>query len=334
MVFRNNSSAGGADITNKDTLIFRGASSAGNATIKNKAIMEFRHDSSAGNANITNNFLLGFLGASSAGNAAITTNFQTLFFDNSTGGNTRCITNAGGLVDFSGSSGPAGDGKITAGSIEGAGDYVIGGGNTLIVGSNNLSTEVSGVIFDGCGCGSGSLVKVGLGTLILSGTNFYTGTTDINGGALFVSGSIASSSLTSVNNGGTLAGTGTVGNTQVNNGGIFAPGSGTPGSSIMIAGNLAFASGALYLIQVNPSAASFANVTGIASLAGDVKVVFAPGGYTPRSYLILHSAANLPMARKHSRAPARYATSGKLKNSGAAPVSNRAQNAEEGGALD
>ena len=49
------------------------------------------------------------------------------------------------LVDFSESTGPAGDNKLTAGSIAGAGSFVLGA-NELTVGGNNLSTEVSGVI--------------------------------------------------------------------------------------------------------------------------------------------------------------------------------------------
>ena len=45
----------------------------------------------------------------------------------------------------------------------------------------------------------------------------------VNGGTLSVNGSIASSSLTTVNAGGTLGGNGTVGNTTIN-GGTLAPG--------------------------------------------------------------------------------------------------------------
>jgi hypothetical protein len=60
---------------------------------------------------------------------------------------------------------------MTAGSIEGGGIFQLGS-KQLTVGSNNLSTTVSGVIAD---TGGGSLVKTGTGILALSGTNTYTG---------------------------------------------------------------------------------------------------------------------------------------------------------------
>ena len=63
-----------------------------------------------------------------------------------------------------------------------------------------------------------------------------------------------------------LGGTGTVGSFTMTSGGTFAPGNGTPGSSMTVSGNLAFASGAIYLVQLNPSTASFATVTGSATL--------------------------------------------------------------------
>src|SRR3984957_17667629 len=88
--------------------------------------------------------------------------------------------------------------------------------------------------------GSGGLLKDGPGSVTLLAQNTYTGATTITGGVLEVDGSIASSSLTTVNNGGTLTGSGTIGNTIVNSGGWLAPGNGTAGSSIAVSGNLAF----------------------------------------------------------------------------------------------
>jgi autotransporter-associated beta strand protein len=119
---------------------------------------------------------------STAASATITNNNggTTLFYDGS-GGSARLIANAGGTFDFSGLP-TAG---TTAGSIEGAGRFNLGA-NTLTVGGNDLSTTVSGVIADGGSSGGtgGALVKVGNGTLTLTGANTYTGGTTINGGTL------------------------------------------------------------------------------------------------------------------------------------------------------
>jgi autotransporter-associated beta strand protein len=221
-----------------------------------------------------------FLNASTAGNAIIITNAGgiTGFENSATGGDARFITNAGGAFDISSLS----NGGMTAGSIEGAGTFSLGS-NQLTVGSNNLSTTVSGVI-DGVG---GSLVKTGSGVLTLTGINTYTGATTVDAGALIVNGSIASSSLTTVNSGAALLGSGTVGPTVVNTGGFLVPGPvGTPGT-MTVAGNLAFQSGAIYVVQVNPATASTTNVSGTASLAGTVGAIFFPGTYMERSYPIL-----------------------------------------------
>jgi autotransporter-associated beta strand protein len=311
------SSAGNATIVNGSFgnfltgipagVFFADNSTAGNATIINNnhgAIafgFPFGFDTAtAGNASIVNNTgsTLEFNALTTAGNATITTlsGAQTIFFDGSTGGNARFITNGTGFVDFGQSIGPNLDGRITAGSIEGSGFYYIGGLNTLVVGGNNLSTEVSGVIADNnpCGCttGSGSLEKVGSGQLTLSGVNTYTGSTTVNGGFLNVMGSIASSSGTTVNGGGALTGSGIVSDTTIATGGIFLPGSGF-GTSMSVQGNLAFASGALYLVQLNSTGSTFANVTGAASLHGDVGATFAPGSTAMKQYMILQAAGGV-----------------------------------------
>jgi autotransporter-associated beta strand protein len=311
-----NSTAGNATIINNSDggkvspfgLGFFDNATAGNATIINNNLgliafgFPFGFDTpTAGSANITNNAggHIEFNAFSTAGNAVITTldGGAIKFFDNSTGGNAQFITNGTGYVDFGESFGPNGDGRITAGSIAGSGLYYIGGGNTLVVGGNNLSTTVSGVIADNnpCGCttGPGSLEKVGAGQLTLSGINTYTGTTVVNGGILDVEGSIASSILTTVNLGGVLTGLGTVGNTVIANGGIFLPGIDPPGTFTTVAGNLAFQSGALYLVTLNSTSSTQAIVTGTASLGGNVGAAFIPGSSVMKQYTILTAAGGV-----------------------------------------
>jgi autotransporter-associated beta strand protein len=279
---------GSATITNNDILRFI-SSTAGSATIINNFSMGFFDSSTAGSATITNNAGLQFR-ASTAGSATITNNGSMQFNVFSTGGTARLINGAAGTIDLSDLAASG----MTAGSIEGGGRIFLGSAN-LAVGGNNLSTTFAGVLKDGGMFGGihGSLTKVGSGTLTLAGINTYTGTTDVSGGTLLVNGSIASSSLTRVNNGGTLGGTGTVGNMQVNSGGTFVPGSGVAGTSMAVMGTLAFQSGAFYLVQINGVSPSFANVTGTASLAGTVQAVLVPGSYAQRSYDILHAAGGL-----------------------------------------
>lgn len=287
LAFNNSSTAGTANITNDSTLTFNNSSNAGSATIVNNQTATFNNSADAGSANITNNLTLTFNNSSTADSATITINGPgtTSFTGSSTGGDARFITNAGGTFDMSGLT----DGGMTAGSIEGAGSYILGG-NALTVGSNNLSTTVSGVI-SGVG---GSLIKTGTGTLTLTNTETYTGATTIDAGALMVNGSIVASSGVTVNSGGTLEGAGTVSSTTVNSGATFMPGNGTPGTSMTVSGSLAFMSGALYLVQVNPTTASFANVTaGTASLNGTVDAVFASGTYMQKQYTILASTGGV-----------------------------------------
>ncbi|WP_245350441.1 autotransporter domain-containing protein [Bradyrhizobium sp. UFLA03-84] len=302
------SSAGSATITTTATgyTAFFQNSTAANATIDNSGLTYFGTSGfslteapTAGNATIINRSggALMFDAYATAGNATITTESgaNVKFAGNSTGGTAQFITNGTGFVDFGGSLGPNGDGRITAGSIAGSGTYYIGSGNTLAVGGNNLSTNVSGVIadVDPCGCGPagpGNLEKTGSGTLILSGVNTYTGSTVVNGGVLQVDGSIVSSNSVTVNSGGALSGSGTVGNTTIASGGILMPGNAMPGTFLNVAGNLAFQSGALYLVGLNSSASTSAKVTGTATLAGSVGASVAAGSTIARQYTILSAA--------------------------------------------
>jgi autotransporter-associated beta strand protein len=416
MTFSDTSSAGSAIITNGSSanLTFNDSSTAGNATITNNGLMQFNAGTTAGSATITNNGNLyinstaasatiinnnymQFGGSIGAGSATITNNGTVTFYNftsggdatfnnsgtlnfdgGSTAGNAAITNTASGVVDFSATTGLAFR-QISAGSIDGGGFFRLGV-NELTVGGNNLSSNVTGVIADGgtsggtggslvkigtgtmtlsgtnaytggttinAGAiaittdrglgaatgplafnggtlqfnaafnlaatraialnagggtidttgfstsitqginGTGGLTKTGVGTLTLSGTNAYTGATTVNGGTLAVNGSILASSGVNVNAGGTLAGTGTLGNTLVS-GGTFAPGNGTAGSSMTVNGTLEFNAASTYLVSVNPTTASFTNVSGVATLGGaTVNTSFAPGSYISKQYTIL-----------------------------------------------
>ncbi|MEH2484178.1 beta strand repeat-containing protein [Bradyrhizobium sp. AZCC 2230] len=163
---------------------------AGNATIISDATstIRFFETSTAGSATIATSGTTQFFENSTAGSATIANGGTMSFLAKSTGGNATITNGAAAVTDFSASSGPNGDHKLSAGSIAGGGLFALGQ-NELTVGGNNLSTAVSGVIADGgAGGGTGaSLVKRGTGTLTLSGNNTYSGGTSINGGTVEIS---------------------------------------------------------------------------------------------------------------------------------------------------
>src|SRR5262249_16695310 len=58
--------------------------------------------------------------------------------------------------------------------------------------------------------------------------------------------------------------------------------------------NLAFQSGAFYVVQLNPLTAATTNVSGTATLnGGTVALIFSPGDYIRRSYTILTAAGGV-----------------------------------------
>jgi autotransporter-associated beta strand protein len=156
----------------------------------------------------------------------------------------------------------------------------------LFLGNQTLTLTAANDTFAGMISGNGGLTLMA-GTETLTGSIGYTGATTINGGTLVVNSSLASSSGVTVNTGGTLAGTGAVGNTSIA-GGTLAPGSGTPGSSLTVFGVLGFTAASTYAVNINPTTSSFANVSGAATLGGaTVNATYAAGSYVTKQYTIL-----------------------------------------------
>jgi uncharacterized protein with beta-barrel porin domain len=172
-------------------------------------------------------------------------------------------------------------GSVINGTAQGFGadTFQLGGTGTDSFNANLFATQFSGyAVFN----------KIGSSTWTLTGSNAAVMPWTISAGTLNVNGTLQNSSMTV--NGGTLAGTGTVGATSINNGANFAPGNGTPGTFMTVNGNLAFQSGALYLLQINSTATTFTNAAGTAALAGTVQVTSPTNSYRFNSpYTILTS---------------------------------------------
>jgi autotransporter-associated beta strand protein len=258
----------------------------GNVT--NNATFQIVNADTSGLTSITTNNVTVLFASSSAGTAVLTTNSGGFvgFRADSTGGQAQLVTNAGGTVDLSGRT----SSSMTAGSISGAGNYNLGAAQ-LTVGSNNLSTTVSGVIADGglMGGTGGSLVKTGTGTLTLTGANTFTGGTTVSQGLLVVNGSLASGVTLS---GGTLGGSGSIGGLTTG-GGILAPGNSI--GTLTVNGNLVL-NGGTYQVEANAAGQSdLISATGSATInGGTVQVVAQSGTYARNTtYTILNAAGGV-----------------------------------------
>jgi outer membrane autotransporter protein len=258
-------------------------------------------------------------GSVALGSATLTSgtdNTSTTFSGTISG--TGSLTKIGsGTLTLSGANTYSGGTTLAAGTLHLANDQALGTGaltttgsvvdyangvtiaNPIVLNSNTTQLQVTSGSATQAGViselnGPRPLEKIGAGSLVLTAANTYSGPTTITAGTLIVNGSIANSAV-AINSGATLAGNGVVGAVTVNSGGTLAPGpTGSPGAMTVL-GNLAFQSGALYLVRVNPSNASCDNVTGdgTAALAGTVQAVFASGSYAARTYTILSAAGGL-----------------------------------------
>ncbi|MGS0545901.1 autotransporter domain-containing protein [Pseudomonas sp. Y5-11] len=110
----------------------------------------------------------------------------------------------------------------------------------------------------------GSLIKSGAGRLLLTGDNTFRGPTTVNGGVLSVNGSLASA--VTVNDSGTLGGSGRIGALIANSGGRVAPGNSI--GTLNVTGDVAFAPGSTYAVELSPISSDRIVAGGSASVSG------------------------------------------------------------------
>ena len=188
-----------------------------------------------------------------------------------------------GLVSTTGTNATATKNTVTS-TAEATLDINVAAGATSSYGAGTAAN--SGAI-----TGAISLKKSGLGTQTLGDTNTYTGATTIDAGKLVINGSI-STSTTTVNSAGTLAGSGTVGAVTVKNGGFIAPGN-SPGT--LNTGNITLEAGSSLGIEIDGATVGTQydrlNVTGSVSLAGLLSMTMG-GSYAPANGTLFFILAN------------------------------------------
>lgn len=152
-------------------------------------------------------------------------------------------------------------------------------GDNVNVNFNTLSSTFSNAI-----AGDAGLIKSGTGTLTLSGLNSYTGDSEVAGGTLNITGSVASS--VQIDPAGILAGGGgRVGSNVVNNGRLNNTGTG-----MTISGNYTASSNAVLANDIN----STLTVGGTANLGRSHLVATVPAGTPDATSYVTAQSNNVP----------------------------------------
>jgi len=132
--------------------------------------------------------------------------------------------------------------------------------------------------------GAAGVTKGGAGTLTLTGTNLYSGATQVNAGVLNVDGDqSAATGATSVASGATLGGHGTIGgDVNIGDGGTLAPASSGYVGTLTIKGNLNLSAGSVLNYDSGPvpggTGDDLINVKGNLRLDGTLNVNVIGGG--------------------------------------------------------
>jgi len=199
--------------------------------------------------------------------------------------NSALDTSGAGALTFA-----AGINTPTFGGLTGATNLTVAANVTTLTlnPATGATTSYSGSL--GSAGAALNLIKTGAGTQELSGSSTYSGATTVSGGKLVVNGNISTSSLTTVEAGATLTGTGITGALTVLSGGTIAPGN-SPG--ILSSGNFSLLTAATLGIEIDAAAAGTGydqlNVTGFVSLAGLLAVTTS---YTPANNSLFFILAN------------------------------------------
>ncbi|RDS81737.1 hypothetical protein DWU98_11000 [Dyella monticola] len=269
------SGSGNVTKTGSGTLLFTGANVYSGVTTISAGMLQGSSTSLQGT--IVNNATLEFAQTSNGS------------FSGAISGGGQLIKSGSGTLTLIGTNTYTGGTTVNSGTLQGDASSLQG---TIANNAAVIFNQASDATFSNVISGSGSLTKTGAGTLILDGVNTYTGGTAVSAGTLEIGDSHSSNAsidgTVDVQSAGTLRGHGTV-DGNVTNDGIVWPG-GSMGT-LTIAGNYTQNADGALQIDVTPTQSSMLKVTGNASLAGTLDLIFAPGTYNTGKYTLLQAGS-------------------------------------------
>ncbi|PLP60421.1 autotransporter outer membrane beta-barrel domain-containing protein [Mesorhizobium loti] len=155
-------------------------------------------------------------------------------------------------------------------------------------GTLNFNHTATNYVFAPALTGRGN-VNVMSGTTVLTGSSRgFLGATSVNGAKLVVNGQLGGTLSVQAN--GWLAGSGTVGTTNLASGATIAPGNSI--GTLSVAGDISFAAGSTYQLEVGASGRSdLIDATGQAALSGGTVAIVPLAGFARDSRYTILSAA-------------------------------------------
>jgi fibronectin-binding autotransporter adhesin len=278
--------AGGTFDATADNSFFVGFRGKGTWNISSKGLLEVQ------TLNMTRN-------SSDSDNASGTLNLNggTVIMDNEFMGNaatgqTGAINFNGGVLEASAGTNtfiavPASPSVLTT-TVKAGGAIINDGGFAITIATPLIHDSTLG------GTADGGLVKIGPGTLTLSATNTYSGSTIVSNGTLLVSGSLGTNGVNVATADSTLAGTGTIGGSVVNTGTI-APGTTTTCGLLNCLANVTNggASTNAMKLDINNATNDTLSVSGTLTYGGTLSVDFLSGAPGAGSSFKLFSAATV-----------------------------------------
>lgn len=228
------------------------------------------------------------------------------------GQNLSLILSSGGSI----SGGLGGDGVTRAAAVDytgGVNSFELQAGATVtgnvvaysaadtfrLGGAESLDFDVSRLDGDGSAddgeqfIGFGTFEKVGTGVATLTGTNTEVAAFAVLGGGAYVNGTMAGTAF-SVADGARLGGSGTVGAINALAGAVIAPGAEGSVGTLTVAGNVTFAAGSVYQLDINAVDGADKIVATTATLNGGLVTPMAGTTFTPgASYTILSTSGGV-----------------------------------------